>query len=118
MRFRGRNLLFIVVIASIFVPWDVKIIPQFMEFSALGWINTYLPLLVPLFFGYPFYIFIFRQFITQIPYSWTNPPLLTAAAGSTSSPGSFFPTSLRPSSPCSSTSSFGCGTTSWIRSST
>jgi multiple sugar transport system permease protein len=68
MRFRGRNLLFIVVIASIFVPWDVKIIPQFMEFSALGWTNTYLPLLVPLFFGYPFYIFIFRQFITQIPY--------------------------------------------------
>jgi multiple sugar transport system permease protein len=68
MRFRGRNLLFIVVIASIFVPWDVKVIPQFMEFSALGWTNTYLPLLVPLFFGYPFYIFIFRQFITQIPY--------------------------------------------------
>jgi multiple sugar transport system permease protein len=68
MRFRARNLLFMVVIASIFIPWDVKVIPQFIEFSALGWINTYLPLLVPLFFGYPFYIFIFRQFITQIPY--------------------------------------------------
>ncbi len=68
MRFRGRNALFLLVIASIFVPWDVKIIPQFMEFSALGWINTYLPLIVPLWFGFPFYIFIFRQFITQIPY--------------------------------------------------
>lgn len=68
MRFPGRNALFILVIASILIPWDVKIIPQFMEFSMLGWINTYLPLIVPLWFGYPFYIFIFRQFILHIPY--------------------------------------------------
>jgi len=68
MRFPGRNFLFVIVIASILVPWDVKVIPQFMEFSKLGWTNTYLPLIVPLWFGYPFYIFIFRQFILQIPY--------------------------------------------------
>lgn len=68
MRFPGRNVLFMVVIASILVPWDVKIIPQFMLFSKLGWTNTILPLVVPLWFGFPFYIFIFRQFIMQIPY--------------------------------------------------
>lgn len=68
MRFPGRNILFVIVIASILIPWDVKIIPQFMQFSKLGWVNTYLPLIVPLWFGYPFYIFIFRQFILQVPY--------------------------------------------------
>ncbi len=68
MRFPGRNVLFVIVIASILIPWDVKVIPQFMEFSKLGWVNTYLPLIVPLWFGYPFYIFIFRQFIMQIPF--------------------------------------------------
>jgi multiple sugar transport system permease protein len=68
MRFPGKNILFMIVIASILIPWDVKIIPQFMEFSKLGWINTILPLVVPLWFGYPFYIFIFRQFIMQVPY--------------------------------------------------
>ena len=68
MRFPGRNAFFLVVIASILIPWDVKIIPQFMQFSKLGWVNTYLPLVVPLWFGYPFYIFIFRQFISHIPY--------------------------------------------------
>lgn len=67
-RFPGRNLLFMIVIASILIPWDVKIIPQFMVFSKFGWINSILPLVVPLWFGYPFYIFIFRQFIMQIPY--------------------------------------------------
>jgi len=68
MDFPGRNVLFIIVIASILIPWDVKVIPQFMEFSKLGWTNTFLPLIVPMMFGFPFYIFVFRQFIIQIPY--------------------------------------------------
>ena len=68
MDFPGRNVLFIIVIASILIPWDVKVIPQFMEFSKLGWTNTFLPLIVPMLFGFPFYIFVFRQFIIQIPY--------------------------------------------------
>lgn len=68
MRFPLRGVLFMIVIASILIPWDVKIIPQFMVFSKFGWINTILPLVVPLWFGFPFYIFIFRQFIMQIPY--------------------------------------------------
>lgn len=68
MDFPGRNILFIIVIASILIPWDVKVIPQFMQFSYLGWTNTFLPLIVPMMFGFPFYIFVFRQFIIQIPY--------------------------------------------------
>ncbi len=68
MNFPGRNIFFIIVIASILIPWDVKVIPQFMQFSYLGWTNTFLPLIVPMMFGFPFYIFVFRQFIIQIPY--------------------------------------------------
>jgi multiple sugar transport system permease protein len=68
MVFPGRNILFVIVISSILIPWDVKVIPQFMEFSHLGWTNTFLPLIVPMMFGFPFYIFVFRQFIIQIPY--------------------------------------------------
>ena len=50
MDFPGRNVLFIIVIASILIPWDVKVIPQFMEFSYLGWTNTFFPLIVPMMF--------------------------------------------------------------------
>lgn len=79
MDFPGRNVLFIIVIASILIPWDVKVIPQFMQFSALGWTNTFLPLIVPMMFGFPFYIFVFRQFIIQIPYELDEAAIIDGA---------------------------------------
>jgi ABC-type glycerol-3-phosphate transport system permease component len=67
LRWRGRDMLFVVVLATMMLPNQVTLIPQFVIFSRLGWINTYLPLIVPAFFGAPFYIFLLRQFYMSIP---------------------------------------------------
>lgn len=67
LRFRGRNLLFIIMIATMMVPMQVTMIPLFILFRSFGWIDTILPLVVPAFFGTPFFIFMFRQFFAQIP---------------------------------------------------
>jgi len=67
-RFPGRELLFGIVLATLMLPGIVLLIPQFIIFRYLGWIDTYLPLLVPLFFGgNAFYVFLFRQFFRGIP---------------------------------------------------
>lgn len=65
--FKGRNLLFLVVLATMMVPWEVTMIPQYMEFNYLGWINTLKPLIVPSWFGSAYFIFLLRQFILTIP---------------------------------------------------
>lgn len=65
--FRGRNALFVLVLSSMMIPWDVTMIPLYMEFNFLGWINTLKPLIVPAWFGGAFYIFLMRQFIMTIP---------------------------------------------------
>jgi multiple sugar transport system permease protein len=50
------------------IPYTVTMIPQFIIFRSLGWLDTYLPLVVPMFFGgIPFFIFLMRQFFLQIP---------------------------------------------------
>lgn len=67
LRFRGRDLLFIIMIATMMVPMQVTMIPLFILFRSFGWIDTILPLVVPAFFGTPFFIFMFRQFFAQIP---------------------------------------------------
>ncbi len=67
-RFPGRETLFFVVLSTMMLPWQVTIVPTFLLFRYLGWINTYLPLIVPSFFGGgAFYIFLLRQFFTTIP---------------------------------------------------
>ncbi|KZE74263.1 sugar ABC transporter permease [Paenibacillus elgii] len=66
-RFRGRDALFLIVLATMMIPWDVTMIPLYMEFNFLGWINTLKPLIVPAWFGSAFYIFLLRQFIMTIP---------------------------------------------------
>ncbi|MFS0556300.1 carbohydrate ABC transporter permease [Brevibacillus sp. 179-C8.2 HS] len=65
--FKGRDFLFMVVLATMMIPWEVTMIPLYMEFNYLGWINTLKPLIVPSFFGSAFYIFLMRQFILTIP---------------------------------------------------
>jgi len=67
LRFRGRGLAFIVMIATMMLPAQVTMIPMFLLFRWFGWIDTILPLVVPAFFGTPFFIFMFRQFFAQIP---------------------------------------------------
>lgn len=67
IQFRGRNIVFALVVATMLLPDQVTIIPIFAAFRELGWINTFLPLIVPAFFGHPFYIFLLRQFFRAIP---------------------------------------------------
>ncbi len=67
MRFRGRDALFIVMIATMMLPMQVTMIPMFILFRMFGWIDTFLPIVVPAFFGAPFFIFMFRQFFAQVP---------------------------------------------------
>jgi multiple sugar transport system permease protein len=63
----GRDKVFLVVLASVFVPFPVLIVALFDIFARLHWVNTYLPLVVPRFFGTAFWIFLMRQFFMQIP---------------------------------------------------
>ncbi|TLS48714.1 carbohydrate ABC transporter permease [Paenibacillus antri] len=67
LRFPGRSFWFILLLATMMLPSQVTMIPLFILFKQLGWIDTYLPLTVPFFFGGAFYIFLLRQFFLTIP---------------------------------------------------
>jgi len=73
-RFPGRDILFGVLLATLLMPFVVRLVPLFILFQKLGWINTFLPLVVPAFFGTPLFIFLMRQFFLTIP-----PELVDAA---------------------------------------
>src|SRR6202048_338898 len=66
-QFPGRNLLFTITLATLMLPAYVLLIPNYMLFWQLGWLNTYLPLTVPYWFGSAFFIFLFRQFFMTVP---------------------------------------------------
>ena len=66
-RFPGRNLLFVLVIATIFLPSTVTIIPEYFVFTKIGWVGTWLPLLVPAFFANAYDVFLLRQYFMTIP---------------------------------------------------
>ncbi|GIN85163.1 sn-glycerol-3-phosphate transport system permease protein UgpE [Heyndrickxia sporothermodurans] len=66
-KFKGRDVLFIILLATMMIPWDVTMIPQYMEFNLFGWINSLKALIIPSWFGSAFYIFLLRQFIMSIP---------------------------------------------------
>jgi ABC-type glycerol-3-phosphate transport system permease component len=66
-RFPGKRLLFSLTLATMLLPGYVLLIPNYLLFWKLGWLNTYLPLTVPHFFGGAFFIFLFRQFFRTIP---------------------------------------------------
>ena len=67
LRFRGRDILFLVLLATMMLPWHVTLIPLYLIFNKLKWINTLKPLIVPEFFASPFYVFLLRQFFMTIP---------------------------------------------------
>jgi multiple sugar transport system permease protein len=67
IRWEGRDVLFFVCIATMMLPFQVRMIPLFITFKQLGWINTYLPLVVPTFLGGAYSIFLLRQFFLTIP---------------------------------------------------
>jgi multiple sugar transport system permease protein len=63
----GKEPLFVVLLATMMLPYPVTMIPIYIGFKTLGWVNSILPLVVPAFFGSPFYIFLLRQFFLTIP---------------------------------------------------
>jgi ABC-type glycerol-3-phosphate transport system permease component len=67
LRFPGKGMLFLVVIGTMMIPGHAKLIPLFAIYQRLGWIDTYWPLIVPAFFGGPFFIFLMVQYIKTLP---------------------------------------------------
>jgi multiple sugar transport system permease protein len=67
IEWKGREVLFYIAIATVFIPFPVTIVALFDIFAKLRWINTFLPLIVPAFFGQAFYMFLIRQFLRGIP---------------------------------------------------
>ena len=90
----GRDKVFYLVLATVFIPYPALIIALFDIFASIprpvldgwrlsfegNWINTYLPLVVPMFFGFPFWIFLMRQFFMQIPQELTDAAKLDGAS--------------------------------------
>ncbi len=64
---KGRDVLFFVCLATMMVPFQVTMVPLFITFKNFGLINTYWPLVLPAFFGSPYFIFMLRQFYRTIP---------------------------------------------------
>jgi ABC-type glycerol-3-phosphate transport system permease component len=67
LRARFRDGLFVVVLATMMLPYPATMVPLYILFKNLGWVNTILPLVVPAFFGSAFYIFLLRQFFLTVP---------------------------------------------------
>jgi multiple sugar transport system permease protein len=68
LRARGRDVLFLLLLATLMIPREVTIVPRFLLFKQVGMVNTLWPLIVPAWFGYPFFIFLLRQFFLSIPH--------------------------------------------------
>jgi multiple sugar transport system permease protein len=67
LRAPGKEIIFIILLSTMMIPTEVTLIPQFVLFTKLDWINSLLPMIVPNFFGGAYNIFLLRQFITRIP---------------------------------------------------
>ncbi|MFP3719699.1 carbohydrate ABC transporter permease [Niallia circulans] len=78
--FKGKNILFVLVISTMLIPGFVTLVPQYILFSKLGWLNTYLPLIVPAFLGSAFFIFLLRQFTASIPDELIEAAMLDGAS--------------------------------------
>lgn len=67
IRFRGRNFWFVLMVVTMMLPGQVMMIPRFVLFNKMGWVGSYLPMIVPAFFASGFNIFLIMQFIRGIP---------------------------------------------------
>lgn len=67
MEFKGKNVVFSIIIATMMIPNIALIIPQYIMFGKIGWLDSLLPMIVPAFFAYPYNVFLFRQFFRTIP---------------------------------------------------
>jgi multiple sugar transport system permease protein len=77
--FRGKDMLFALCLSTMMLPGQVTMVPLYMLFARLGLVDTYWPLILPAFFGSPFYIFLLRQFFLTIPREYDEAALLDGA---------------------------------------
>jgi len=68
LKFKGRDKLFILCLATMMLPSQVTMIPIYVMFAKAGWVDSFLPLIIPSLFGSPFFIFLLRQFFKSIPF--------------------------------------------------
>lgn len=67
MEFKGRNLIFTIIIVTMMIPNIALIIPQYIMFGKIGWLDSLLPMIIPSWFAYPYNVFLFRQYFRSIP---------------------------------------------------
>lgn len=80
LNFRGRDKLFALCLATMMLPGQVTMIPLYIIFAKLGWVDSFLPLIVPAFFSSPFYVFLLRQFFLTIPRAYDEAAVLDGAS--------------------------------------
>ncbi len=80
MNFHGRNVLFAMLMMTLMIPYAITMIPSFFIFTRLKWIDTFLPLIVPNFFGGAFMIFLLRQAYRSIPQEMMDAAQLDGAS--------------------------------------
>ncbi len=68
LRWPGRDKVFVLVLITMILPFQVTMVSRFLQFQSWGWVGTYLPLVVTPYFGNPFFIFLMRQFFSGLPY--------------------------------------------------
>jgi len=79
-RYRGRELIFVITLGTMMIPAQITLIPQYVLYTHMGWINTLYPLWVPFWFGGgAFYIFLLRQFFMTIPRELDEAALMDGA---------------------------------------
>ncbi len=79
LRFWGKDMLFVITLATMMLPGIVTLIPTYILFRQFGWVGSYAPLIVPHFFGGAFNIFLLRQFLLTIPWDFTDAALVDGA---------------------------------------
>lgn len=79
-RFPGRNVLFFILLSTMMLPSNLLIVPRFILFKLLGWLDTFLPLTVPTFFGSAFSVFLMRQYLMGIPLEYDEAAKIDGAS--------------------------------------
>ena len=80
IKFKGREVLFMIYLSTIMLPGTALMIPLYILFRKLGWVGTYLPLVVPAFFGNVAYVFLLRQFFRTIPNEYAEAAFMDGAS--------------------------------------